>query len=401
VDLAEEAARALGRGDGLLALKLVGRAEDALGTTLRGIAYAQLGDLDEARTTLERAATLTTAELPRARIRAALVEVLLAEGDAGRAARDAQDTARVLARLGDARNAALQQLVQARAEVLLGQLDSARRTVDVILEGSLMLDLRPVAQLVRAEVAMRSLSASAARKAAKEARSATRNELLSRTLDALEEALDEPIARLAVRGELTPANLGAIERARDGRAFLVDACRRVVLAGKASLPLATRPVLFSLLLALARAWPKDVPRDALAQAAFAVRIVNASHRARMRVEIGRLRKILSGIAEPVATKDGYRLATGSSRDVIVLLPLTDDDAARVAILLSDGARWSAQAIAEHAGISKRTAQRALSKLLDEGKISRTALGKEVRYAAESPGGRIASRLLLLGLASAT
>ncbi|MGN6105165.1 MAG: helix-turn-helix domain-containing protein, partial [Kofleriaceae bacterium] len=161
-----------------------------------------------------------------------------------------------------------------------------------------------------------------------------------------------------------------------------------------TIPLARRPVLFGLLLALARAWPAPVPRDERAARAFEARGVNASHRARLRVELGRLRQAIADLgAAPVATREGYAL--DSSREVAVLLPLADDDAARLALLLGDGAAWSAQGLAEHAGISRRTAQRALQALVARGDAIRTGTGRSVRYAR--PGTPIASRMLLLGL----
>ncbi len=164
-----------------------------------------------------------------------------------------------------------------------------------------------------------------------------------------------------------------------------------------SVPLAKRPVLFALLLALGRAWPAAVPRDELAARAFETKRVNASHRSRLRVEIGRLRKVLEALGEPVATAEGYVLET--TRAVAVLLPPSDDDDARLAILLGDGAWWTAQALAEHAGVSKRTAQRALSALAESGAAIRAGTAKDVRYAR--PGAPIASRMLLLGLVPKT
>lgn len=156
-------------------------------------------------------------------------------------------------------------------------------------------------------------------------------------------------------------------------------------------------MLFGLLLVLARAWPSAVARDELAARAFETKRVNASHRARLRVEIGRLRKVLEGLGEPVATADGYVLTT--PRDVAVLLPPSDDDTARLAILLGDGAWWTAQTLAEHAGVSKRTAQRALSALAESGAAVRAGGAKDARYAR--PGAPIASRMLLLGLVPRT
>ena len=392
------AARALERGDSLRALGTVGRAEDALGLTLRGIAYAQLGDLELARTSLERAAKLAKAPLVRARIHAALTEIAMSDGDPGRAAKAARASADELAGLGDLRNAAMQRLVVARAEVLLGRLEEARHVVSELLASApaLPADVVAVAWLAKAEIAVRAVAANEARDALKRARAAmdrAPNELLARALVALEAELSRPVARLERGGVIRDADLYAIEAASSGALLLVDACRRLVIGGRASVPLAKRPVLFALLLVLARAAPSDVARDELAKRAFGVARVNASHRSRLRVEIGRLRKVLEGIAEPVATTDGYRLA--STREVITLLPLSEDDDERIAILMSDGAAWSAQALAEHAGISKRTAQRALAGLVESGRALRSGSARDVRYTSAGP--RIASRMLLLGL----
>ena len=401
-DVHRAAAQALARGDALRALGSVGRAEDALGLTLRGVAYAQLGDLERARTSLERAARLTKAPLARARVQAALTEIAMSDGDPARAARAARASADELARLGDARNAAMQRLVLARAEVLLGRLAEARNVVSEVLASSPALppDVLAVAWLAKAEVAVRAIAATEAREALKRARAAmdgAPNELLARALVALEAELSKPVARLERNGVIRNADLYAIEAASTGALLLVDACRRIVIGGQASVPLARRPVLFALLLVLARAVPRDVARDELAARAFGVARVNASHRSRLRVEIGRLRKVLTGLAEPVATEDGYRLA--SSREVITLLPPSEDDDARIAILMSDGAAWSTQALAEHAGVSKRTAQRALAALVDAGGTTRSGQGKDVRYTRA--GAPIAARMLLLGLVPTT
>jgi hypothetical protein len=392
------AARALASGDALRALSLVGRAPSSLGLALRGIAYAQLGDLELARDALEQAAATTDDVRLLARVRAALVEVALGEGDLARAAGAARASADELARLGDARNAAMQRLVLARAEVLLGRLGEARHVVADVLAAELPPDVRAVASLAEAEIATRALAATDARDALNRARRALEhapNRLLTRELAALEGELSLPVARLERGGATRDADLFAIEDAARGELFLVDACRRLAIAGRARVPLAKRPVLFALIVELARAAPGSVPRDALAARAFDARRINASHRGRLRVEIGRLRKLLDGLgAEPVATPDGYALA--SRREVALVVPRAEDDATRVAILLGDGASWSAQRVAESAGISKRTAQRALGDLVATGRAVRTGSGRNVRY--HRPGTPIASRMLLLGLA---
>lgn len=392
-----EASRALATGAPLRALGLVGRDDGATALTLRGIAYAQLGDLDQASVALERAAAIADEPLLRARARAALVEIALSRGDPAPAARAARASADELARLGDLRNAAMQRLVLARAEVLLGRLGEARRIVEAVLAGDLAPDLRAVASLAQAEIAVRALAAVEARDAlarAREALAHAPHQLLARALDALERELSRPVARIVRGGIPGDADLFAIQAVARGELLLVDACRRLAIGGRVTVPLARRPVLFALLLALARAWPGVVARDQLAAEAFDIRRVNASHRARLRVELGRLRKLMDGLAaEPVATGDGYVLA--STRAVALLLPPADDEGARLELLLGDGAAWSAQGLAEHAGVSRRTAQRALRALVERGAAVRTGKGKDVRYTR--PGAPIASRMLLLGL----
>jgi hypothetical protein len=258
--------------------------------------------------------------------------------------------------------------------------------------------VRALASLAQAEIATRALDATHARDALTSARRAlgdAPHRLLARELASLESELSLPVARIEQGGAARDADLFAIEEALRGEVFVVDGCRRLAIAGRARVPLAKRPVLFALLVELARAAPASVARDALATRAFDVRRINESHRGRLRVEIGRLRKLLADLGvEPVATLDGYALS--SRRAIALLVPRTEDDATRVAILLGDGASWSAQRIAESAGISKRTAQRALADLVVSGRAMRTGSGKSVRY--HRPGTPIASRMLLLGLA---
>lgn len=396
-----DAGRALTRGEPLRALSLVGRVDTALGLTLRGIAYAQLGDLELAREALERALSRTKDRVMRARARAALVEIALDTGEPAAAARAAKASARELEIVGDTRNAAMQRLVLARAEVLLGRLAEARHVVEQVLATKLPPDVRAIASLAEAEIAIRSISATDARSALARARTflaEAPNQMLARALVSLEEELSRPIARLLREGVLRNADLFAIEAMSRGDVLLVDACRRLALSGHVTIPLARRPVLFALLLVLARAWPSSVARDELAAKAFDARRVNASHRMRLRVEVGRLRKTMEGLAaEPVASADGYVLT--SKRDVVVLLPPSDDDEARVALLLGDGAAWSVRSLAEHAGVSKSTAQRALHALVESGGAERTGKGRHVRYTR--PGTPIASRMLLLGLVPKT
>lgn len=392
------AAAALDRGDPLRALEMIGRAGGAMPLTLRGIAYAQIGDLELARTSLERAIEIATSERIRATARAALAEIALNDGEPAAAARAAKASAIELEHLGDTRNASMQRLTLARAEVLLGRLGEARRVIEeVVARENLAPDLMALASLAEGEVAIRSALALSARDALVRARDALHvapNPLLTRALVHLENELSVPVARLARRGEMIAVDLFGVERASSGQMLLIDACRRLLVGGRLTIHLARRPILFSLLAALGRVWPEPVPRDELAAHAFEARRVNASHRSRLRVEIGRLRKIMEGSsAEPVATDVGYALK--SSREVAMLFPPSDAESDHVAFLLGDGAMWSAQSLAEHAGVSKRTAQRALSDLVEKNLVSRTGKGKDLRYFR--PGTPIASRMLLLGL----
>lgn len=392
--LEEIAARALARGETLAALTAVGRLDTPLALTLRGIAYAQIGDRELAREALRRALAIGSDPRGLARARAALVELGLEDEDPETTAREALASSEELLACGDARNAAMQRLVAARAEVLRGRLGLARALVAEVQANTLPSDVSAVLALAAAEIAIRGLVATGARRELARARmllSAAPHALLARALTALEEELVRPIARLERRGEQRPADLFAIEDAAQGDELLVDACRCLCLAGRTVVPLARRPVLFTLLLALARG---TEARDALVSAVFAVRRPNASHRQRLRVEIGRLRKELSGLgAAPVATRDGYRLA--STRPIVVLLPPTDDAGAHIALLLGDGAAWTARSLAAHAGVSRSTAQRTLRALVDGGTVTRLGAGRELRYVRT--GTPVASRMLLLGL----
>jgi hypothetical protein len=381
------ASQALAQGDALRALSLIGLGEGPRAQLMRGIAYAQLGDLELAR---EKLLLATTHPEVGPRARAALVELELRVGEPSEALRLARASAQELAAHGDARNAALQQLNTARAEVLLGRLAEARYTLASLTE--LPADLHASWWLARAEVAVRAGTAREA--AAALAQAQAPHALLARECAALERELRLPIARITRSGLTHDADLHAIEAVADGSVLLVDACRLRAVAGRVTLPLARRPVLFALLRELARGFPADVARDALIQAAFGVRRVNESHRARLRVEIGRLRAELVDLgAHPEATKEGYVLR--SEREIVLLSLASQEQSARLALLLGDGAAWTAQGLAEHAGVSRRTAQRALGTMLESGQVVRLGSGRDVRYLR--PGTPLASRLLLLGL----
>ena len=138
-------------------------------------------------------------------------------------------------------------------------------------------------------------------------------------------------------------------------------------AGKA-VSLASRPVLFELARALGEAWPGDVPRDVLLARAFGAKLADESHRARLRVEIGRLRRMLRTLATVSATKSGFLLAPCRAREVVVLARPVEDEHGAVLALLADGESWSSSALALALGTSQRTVQRALDSLAAAGKV---------------------------------
>lgn len=395
----ERAAEALSRGDALGALRHAGPGEDPPSLLVRGVAYAQMGDLERAADLLGRARASSDDPLLQRRASAAKLEIDLLWGRAASVAQEAAEVAAELEALGDARNAAMQRLVVARAEVLRGRLGEARRTVDEVLaQPQLGAEIRAVAMLAQAENAVRARLPSRADALLDELDGAlvqAPHELMLRAAAALREQLRAPVARLGSSGTDQEVSLFGIELASNGNQLLVDTCRAAVLAGRAEISFASRPVLFALLVSLARSWPQVCSRDTLMREALGARRSNESHRARLRVEIGRLRKVLAGIAEPRAREDGYTLV--SDRAVVVLTPLSNDEAARVSILLGDGAAWSARAVAEHLGVSIRTAQRALWTLVEGGRARRFGAARDVTYAGSQPA--IASRLLLLALLS--
>ena len=176
-------------------------------------------------------------------------------------------------------------------------------------------------------------------------------------------------------------------------AFVVDACRNVVRQPGVSVSLATRPVLLALARALGEAWPGDVPRDVLLARAFGARHADASHRARLRVEIGRLRAALRPLADIRATRGGFALAPRRAREVVVLAHPVDEEHAAVLALLADGESWSSSALAIPLGVSQRTVQRALDALAAAGKVQSFGQGRARRWITPPVAGFTTALLL--------
>ncbi|HEX3482796.1 MAG TPA: hypothetical protein VHT91_47630 [Kofleriaceae bacterium] len=368
-----DAARALAIGDPLTALKRVALRDDPPALALRGIAMAQLGDLARGRELLERAARGFGPRDAVARARCAIArsEIALATRDLGADRRDrALDAAiAVLDAHGDRRNALHGRLIALCRLLLLGRVEIAARARDA-LALDLARDGAPpalvaIAELAAAEIATRRIEPAAARAALGRARDAAqraRIPALAAEVAAAARALDAPAARLIASGEARPLALAEVAAVLAAPGVIVDACRRTVRDGARGVALARRPVLFALARALGEAWPHDATREALIAAAFEVRRANDSHRARLRVELGRLRRELREIAEIRATPGGFALAPRRTPRVAVLIPPIDGHGAALLALLGDGEAWSTSALALALGHSQRTVQRALSEL---------------------------------------
>jgi tetratricopeptide (TPR) repeat protein len=366
-------ARALATGDPLGALQRVALRDDPPALALRGIAMAQLGDLSRARELLRRAARGFGAHeaLAQARCVVAEAEVALALRDFGGSPRALAAAASALEARGDLGNALQARLVAARRLLLLGRLEDARAALARLDAGGLSPALAAVAALVAAELALRSLSIEAARAALDDAQEAAGRAripaLVAEVMD-MRTLLDRPAARRLSEGGEQVLRLDEVATLLDSGTLVVDACRHGVRAGGEWKPLARRPVLFALARTLAEAWPVDVARETLIARVFRTRYCDETHRARLRVEIGRLRKVIAPMAGIGATERGFVIAPRNGCDVAVLAPPIDGDQGALLALLSDGAAWSTSALALALGASQRTVQRALADLEGEGRV---------------------------------
>ena len=378
------AARALAAGDPLGALKRVALRDDAPSLALRGIAMAQLGDLDRAKVLLRRAARGFGAgdEVARARCVVAEAEIALVSRDLAWPTR-ALDAARAtLERHGDTPNAIHARLLDARRHLLTGHLDDAERSRADLDAAQLPPVQAAVHELVQSGIAMRRVRMRPARDALARAAHAARAAAIPALMAEVESAsrvLVQPAARLIAEGEARMLLLDDVETVLASDALVVDACRNAVQRAGRTIPLATRPVLFALARALGEAWPGDVSRDALVARAFGARHADESHRARLRVEIGRLRAALRPVAAIGATKRGFALAPHGAGGVVVLARPVEESHAAVLALLADGESWSSSALALALGTSQRSVQRALDALAGAGKVQPLGRGRARRW----------------------
>jgi hypothetical protein len=392
------AARALAAGDPLGALKRVALRDDAPALALRGIAMAQLGDLVRAKALLRRAGRAFGPKeaVARARCVAAEAEIALASRDLGWPAK-ALDAARAtLERHGDRVNAAHARYLEVRRLLLIGRMEEAERTLAKLDPAPLPPALRAAHELVVAGIAIRRLRTKSARAALARARRAAHHARIPALTAEVESAylvLNTPAARLIASGGERALLLAEVEALLASKAVVVDGCRHVVRRAGEVVSLARRPVLFALARALGEAWPGDVPRDALVARAFGAKRADESHRARLRVQVGRLRTALRTLAAVSATKRGFALAPRRAREVVVLAPPVEEEHAWVLAFLADGESWSSSGLALALGTSQRTVQRALESLAAAGKVQSFGRGRARRWMTPAVPGFTTTLLL--------
>ena len=392
------AARALAAGDPLGALKRVALRDDAPALALRGIAMAQLGDLVRAKALLRRAARAFGPKeaVARARCVVAEAEIALVSRDLGWPPK-ALDAARAtLEEHGDRVNAAHARYLEIRRLLLIGRVAGAERALADLDPTPFPPASRAAHELVVAGIAMRRLHAKAARAALARAGRAARDARIPALTAEVKSAslvMNTPAARLIASGEERLLLLEDVEALLASKALVVDACRHVVRHARAVVSLASRPVLFALARVLGEAWPGDATRELLLARAFGAKHADESHRARLRVEVGRLRKALRTLAGVHATKRGFALAPRRVGEVVVLARPVEEEHAAVLAFLADGESWSSSALALALGTSQRTVQRALDSLAAAGKVQSFGRARSRRWMTPSVPG-FATTLLL-------
>jgi hypothetical protein len=378
------AARALAAGDPIGALKRVALRDDAAALALRGIAMAQLGDFTRARVLLKRARRAFSPKeaVARARCVVAEAEIALVSRDLAWSAK-ALDAARATLEANDDHdNAAHARYLEIRRLLLIGHIDDAEAALSELNPATMTLMSRTVHELVTFGIAVRRLDTHSARAAIGRARRAVRDSgipALEAEVESASHVLTSPAARLISRGEERPLLLADVEALFASATLVVDACRHCVRRGGKSVSLATRPVLFALARALGEAWPNDVARDVLIARAFGSKFTDESHRARLRVEVARLRTKLRGLAEVTATDRGFLVTARPTADVVVVARPVEEEHGSVLAFLYDGESWSSSALALALGASQRTVQRALDSLAAAGKVQSFGRGRARRW----------------------
>lgn len=396
------AARALKSGDPLGALKRIALRDDPPALALRGIAMAQLGELARARVLLRRAARAfgPKERLERARCFTAEAEVALVSRDLRGPTRALDEARRTFGALGDRDNALHAALLQARRLLLLGRVAEAGDALGQLDFSAAPAMLTARGELVAFEIALRRGRTAPARAALARARAAADRsgiDPLRAEVERAELTFALPVARLITGSEERPLALGEVETVLASPHLIVDACRRTALWERREVRLERRPVLFALLRSLAEAWPGEATRESLCERAFRVRRINETHRARLRVELGRLRKEMRSLADVRATPGGFALLPRSGAVRVVAPPIESPDA-DVLALMADGEAWSTSALALALGSSQRTVQRSLGALEASGKVRTLGRARARRWLA-APVAGFATTLLLPALPS--
>ena len=345
---------------------------------------AQLGDLVRAKALLRSAARGfgPRESVARARCVVAEAEIALVSRDLTWPAKALHSARLTLEQHGDRVNAAHAGYLEVRRLLLIGRLDEAEAALAELAPAALPPALRTTHELVVAGIAVRRVQTKVARaalvRAERVARDAGIPSLIAEVGTAFH-VLSAPAARLIANGEDRLLLLEEVEALLASHAFIVDATRHVVRHTHTVVSLSGRPVLFALARALGEAWPGDAPRDVLIARAFGSKFTDESHRARLRVEVGRLRNTLEALADVSATKRGFTLTPRRAREVVVLARPVDEEHADVLAFLGDGESWSSSALALALGASQRTVQRALDSLAAAGKAQAFGRGRARRW----------------------
>lgn len=376
------AARALARGDALLALKTIGRRTDPSGRALRSVALAQLGDFRTAKLEVRAALRALGPEQPalRAKCLAVEAEIALATGDLRWNAEPVVNALAELRAVGDARNADYLQLVAARAALRLGMPADAERLFRAGTFASTPPLGRAYAELVRVELAAKRGDATTlARALAGAARAAEQCASLALVAEVarLRDTYEGPSLVITSRGTAKMAAFLDLCALKSSGAIVIDGGTREVTSGDRVVSLVRKPVLFELLRALAEQAPDEATREMLITRGFGARRPNASHRSRLRVELGRLRSLVRGMLDVEAMDAGY--AVRAKRDVALVMPLEESADSRLLALMQHGEPWSASSLAEALGVSARTVQRSLVLLESSGKVASRGEGRAQRW----------------------
>jgi hypothetical protein len=295
-----------------------------------------------------------------------------------------RQAADLLSKRGDYVNALHARLVLARTLLVSGRPAEASHVLEDLDLRRAPAVLVATAELIGSELALRRVEVSTARaglarahKAAKRAGIAA----LEREIVRAQAGLLAPAARLISSGTSRTLTLLEVERVLGRASWLVDACRRELRCFARRVDFSRKPVLLELLCCLAEASPNGATRERLIARAFGAGRPNPSHRARLRVELARLRRLLAGAATVQADATGFRLLAAGSGGVQVLAPALDGEHAALLALLGDGESWSSSALALALGMSQRTLQRALLSLEARGRVSSQGRARARRWTA--------------------